>query len=534
MQTNVTTSPRVGGFGTTALLLLLGTALVLAVFAICFNHLRPTIETDIKSRVTRALDGTGITAEHIDVSGLDVTLNGDIDSAVLADEASKITASVAGVNQVFNNLAVAPATDSSQSDATAQSAANDDQLSEPAAQSTSDLVIEPVETDPVLAPATLEITSNADKFNVQGIVPDSATAERIYDAIAGKFGKDNIEDEMSVFEKSAEPRWISGAIALIDQLDNIDNPSIKITSDTAVVGGYVSSETLGQQKEALANRLLGEFLTVKSELTVGKPDQPNSAQPDPVVEKLPPAFKLARRGDVLIINGNLSSEDEKSLALRRITNLFGSVGLNDEITVDDAVSEADWLSGLLDTISDLQDIDNLGVSVNSDQIILSGDVRDEDESSNLTAEVRRIVGADLSVVNNFTIADDSPTIANELEEIARLNTDLESLDLSSIRFERGSTQLTEDARAVLDQVAVVLAKYERQIIEIAGHTDSSGDAFRNLELSKQRADAVREYLIEQNIPAKRLRSIGYGETKPIGDNATAEGRAKNRRIEFNL
>ena len=111
---------------------------------------------------------------------------------------------------------------------------------------------------------------------------------------------------------------------------------------------------------------------------------------------------------------------------------------------------------------------------------------------------------------------------------------LAEIDLAQIRFQRGSSRLTEDAKSALDSVADAILDYAKPAVEIAGHTDSVGDAFTNLELSKQRADAVREYLIARSVPAARIRAIGYGETKPVGDNGTPEGRATNRRIEINL
>jgi len=76
--------------------------------------------------------------------------------------------------------------------------------------------------------------------------------------------------------------------------------------------------------------------------------------------------------------------------------------------------------------------------------------------------------------------------------------------------------------------------YSGQVVEIAGHTDSSGDALANLELSRRRAIAVQEYLVDRQVPQSRLSPIGYGETDPIADNLSPEGQAANRRIEFKL
>jgi OOP family OmpA-OmpF porin len=79
-----------------------------------------------------------------------------------------------------------------------------------------------------------------------------------------------------------------------------------------------------------------------------------------------------------------------------------------------------------------------------------------------------------------------------------------------------------------------LNKVSGKKIRIIGHTDSSGDTNKNLLLSQQRAEAVKAYLIAKNLPAHLLSTEGSGSSKPVADNATAEGRKRNRRIEFEV
>jgi outer membrane protein OmpA-like peptidoglycan-associated protein len=104
--------------------------------------------------------------------------------------------------------------------------------------------------------------------------------------------------------------------------------------------------------------------------------------------------------------------------------------------------------------------------------------------------------------------------------------------LRGINFESGSAALTPDSHPVLDQVIASMNAYPEVKLEIRGHTDSQGPAANNLSLSKKRADSVRQYLVNGGIAAERLTSVGVGEEEPISSNATAEGRAQNRRIEF--
>jgi outer membrane protein OmpA-like peptidoglycan-associated protein len=72
------------------------------------------------------------------------------------------------------------------------------------------------------------------------------------------------------------------------------------------------------------------------------------------------------------------------------------------------------------------------------------------------------------------------------------------------------------------------------LVDIEGHTDNIGKADDNLQLSQNRADACKQYLVKKGIEESRISSVGYGDMRPIADNATEEGRAKNRRTEFNI
>ncbi len=105
-----------------------------------------------------------------------------------------------------------------------------------------------------------------------------------------------------------------------------------------------------------------------------------------------------------------------------------------------------------------------------------------------------------------------------------------------IRFHPGSAQLSAPGRAVLDRVAVVMngARDVRRF-RVEGHTDSVGDREFNVDLSERRAASVRGYLIAHGgVAPERLFAKGYGATRPVANNATTRGRAKNRRVEFHI
>lgn len=104
----------------------------------------------------------------------------------------------------------------------------------------------------------------------------------------------------------------------------------------------------------------------------------------------------------------------------------------------------------------------------------------------------------------------------------------------AIYFATGSDRLLPKSFPALDAVLATLQTYKSAKMDIEGHTDNTGSAALNLNLSDKRAAAVRNYLLSKGVDADRLISKGYGMTKPIADNKTAAGRSKNRRVEIKL
>ena len=106
--------------------------------------------------------------------------------------------------------------------------------------------------------------------------------------------------------------------------------------------------------------------------------------------------------------------------------------------------------------------------------------------------------------------------------------------MKNVRFEPSSSRLTSDSYEILDQIIVIMDRYPSYTLFISGHTDSLGDDRNNQILSEERARSCFQYLLANGVEASRMRYEGYGETRPIADNATHVGRKLNRRVEFEL
>ena len=104
----------------------------------------------------------------------------------------------------------------------------------------------------------------------------------------------------------------------------------------------------------------------------------------------------------------------------------------------------------------------------------------------------------------------------------------------NITFKSDSAELDPSFYKVLNSVNIVVKKYNKTVVEVAGHTDSTGAAEYNQQLSERRANSVAQYLENQGLATNRVVTIGAGETRPVADNSTPEGRAANRRVELTL
>lgn len=105
---------------------------------------------------------------------------------------------------------------------------------------------------------------------------------------------------------------------------------------------------------------------------------------------------------------------------------------------------------------------------------------------------------------------------------------------SNITFDVDQDAVKGAFYPVLNSVALVLKKYNRTVVDVNGHTDSSGDDSYNFGLSQRRALSVANYLNGQGVDGRRFSVVGFGESQPIASNATADGRAANRRVEIQL
>lgn len=125
------------------------------------------------------------------------------------------------------------------------------------------------------------------------------------------------------------------------------------------------------------------------------------------------------------------------------------------------------------------------------------------------------------------------TLEERAERTVRVTKEI-NLYAKTILFDVNKSVVKTQAEFILDNIAKIMNENDDFNFIIEGHTDNTGVAEHNLQLSQERADAIKAYLIRKGVKSKRLEAKGYGQTRPIESNDTERGREINRRVEINV
>lgn len=252
-------------------------------------------------------------------------------------------------------------------------------------------------------------------------------------------------------------------------------------------------------------------------------------------------------GDTAAVSGTISSEEQQGFVATSLGALtvgdgaaprFGSVDVANVEILEGLKPEDDWIGTIIALVGALAaGLDEGSVTVNpaGEVVTTAGEAETRQLKRDLSDASEDLVvalGAEGFDVTDGVLGPPKPPAPTkaEVEELERTLAEL--IEGKVVEFEFASDQLTPAGIALLDELLVPLVEFAAVPVEIAGHADAQGSPDRNLELSRRRAEAVLDYFVSQGEDPERFVAVGYGDTRPIADNSTAEGRQKNRRIEF--
>ncbi len=321
------------------------------------------------------------------------------------------------------------------------------------------------------------------------------------------------------------PRWAEAAEKSINALAEIGQGSVTISdADITLVAAQGTNP-------ALFDRVVGELENALPEVFALHAVLP---EPEVADETGPVEFSATRSPEGLIqLRGRVGDDVLRDMVDSYARAAFGSdnVYTATRITSD---LPMDWPVRVLAGLEALSQLHNGALTVTPELVDLNGISHDEEAK----ARIAGLLSDKLGDAQNFTLSityvappepEDAPPDPELCEEgIAEIQA------TSKIAFEPGSATIAAESRDTVNQIADILRDCGPIRMEIQGHTDSQGREEMNQQLSQARAQSILNELRGRRIPTSSYTAVGYGETQPIADNDTEEGREENRRIEFRL
>jgi len=240
-------------------------------------------------------------------------------------------------------------------------------------------------------------------------------------------------------------------------------------------------------------------------------------------------------GSTVVLSGHVPDEEEHGSVLSEAEKLFDSAKIVDKLTIGTGHAKG-WRAAFSRGMQNLSQLKHGLTRVDDLSLIVKGNAKDIALKNTLDASTLAPLSGGFTAVTEIFAPKPKPATTPK-PVVAALNCQKEfnhALSTSTILFATSSANIDAASHTLLDQLAATAAKCPSARIEVGGHTDSVGDASMNQGLSEARANAVVSYLIAKGITAERLTAVGYGETSPIADNDTRDGRAVNRRIELRV
>lgn len=259
----------------------------------------------------------------------------------------------------------------------------------------------------------------------------------------------------------------------------------------------------------------------------------------PPVGTIDPTLAVNNEGDAVTYTANVRDEEARSTIVEALNATFGADKVNGDVTVDGEVKEADWIPNVDEVVAALNTPGAELTLTGNDASV--GGWLSEEERMTVSEKVRDALGTGISLSELGDKAAEAVRDANERAKAALAALDAEAeaehiaeaLNMSVINFATSSAELPAHGEEIVDGAAAAMQQApEGAHFIITGHTDSTGDAEGNLELSLARAETVVNELVEAGVDPAMLTAEGLGDTQPVASNDTEYGRFQNRRIEY--
>ncbi|WP_157270015.1 OmpA family protein [Azohydromonas aeria] len=234
----------------------------------------------------------------------------------------------------------------------------------------------------------------------------------------------------------------------------------------------------------------------------------------------------------VVVSGTVPDEATRAAILARVRELYGPERVVDQLGVDRRSAPPDWAQHVERVLTpELRRVTQGRLSIHGNVIELIGRAESEAERQRIVEGMTaRLANPTYTVRDGLQVATPAPAAASAATQ-QQIDA---ALARRTIEFQPGNATLTPTGQRVLEELLPLLRQLAGRRFEVVGHTDDRGTREANLQLSAARAETVRGWLAARGIPADAIHASGAGPDRPVADNATAEGRARNRRIELRV
>ena len=237
----------------------------------------------------------------------------------------------------------------------------------------------------------------------------------------------------------------------------------------------------------------------------------------------PPAAPETAAPAAIVVSGLVADEASKAALLGRLRAVYGADRVVDQLAVGRVAAPSNWSDVVGKLIGpDLKLVSHGQLAVDGSAVSLRGDVASEAHRDKVAGGIAAALDAGYTVNHGLRVAASEQGMLDA------------ALADRIIEFESGKATLTDSGKAILDQMTVALQRLKDKKVEVIGHTDNAGSRAGNLSLSQARAEAVKTYVASRGVNPELIAVSGEGPDRPVADNRTIEGRARNRRIEFKV
>jgi OOP family OmpA-OmpF porin len=235
------------------------------------------------------------------------------------------------------------------------------------------------------------------------------------------------------------------------------------------------------------------------------------------------AHAVADGAAPIVVSGTVADEASKAALLARLRAVYGPERVVDQLSLGRVSAPPNWNDYVGRLIGpDLKLVSRGQLQVDGNTVSLRGDVASEEQRQKIASDIAASLDPGYVVNNGLRVAASEQGVLDA------------ALANRIIEFESGKAALTDSGKSILDQMSVALLGLKDKRVEVIGHTDNAGSRAGNLSLSQARAEAVKAYVVGRGVRADMVSVSGEGPDRPVADNRTAEGRARNRRIEFKV